>query len=265
MALPHLLSSSKTTGHLDTAAVAPAGTIVSVARMAVIGVILPTVLAGSGRILLAHALGSGDEGAEEKVLHDGQLPQDLCDEHAAHAAVNLGPRLGGGDVVEHGAVPAQALDRLCAVDELDLAEVEEVVAKLLDGEVLVDGARGDEGVVQELGGAEEEGQELVVVEAPDAVGAGGLEVVGHLDDAHEGEVAGEDAQDEGLEVGALEDAELVEAEEPHHKVELVAGAVVDAVPVAEGLGEVGGGFGDGVGVVEAEAFMPCWDLFLDEI
>lgn len=42
----------------------------------------------------------------------------------------------------------------------------------------MDAAGSEVGVVEELGGAEEEGEEVVVVEAPDAVGAGGFEVVG---------------------------------------------------------------------------------------
>ena len=204
-------------------------------------------------LLFAHALCRRDHGAKHEVLHDGELAEDLGDKHAAHAAINLFPGPGRGDVVEHGAVPAQALDRLCAVDEADLAEVKVVAAGLLEGEVLVDGARGDVGVVEELGGAEEEGQELVVVEAPDAVGAGGLEVVEHLHGAHDLEVARKDAQHERGEVGGLYDAETVQAQQPDGKVELVTGAVVDAVAVAKGLGQVGGRFGGGAGGEMADA------------
>lgn len=213
--------------------------------MALVTLLILAMRVGRVWILLAHALGGGHHGAKQEMLHDGELAEDLGDKHAAHAAVNLGPRLGGGDVVEHGAVPAQALDRLGAVDKVDLAEVEVIVPGLLERQVLVDGARGDVGVVEELGGAEQERQELVVVEAPDAVGAGGLEVVEHLHGAHELQVAVKDAQHERLEVGGVDDAQPVQAQQPDGKVELVAGAVVDAVAVAKGLGKVGGGLGHG--------------------
>lgn len=53
----------------------------------------------------------------------------------------------------------------------------------------------DEVVVGELGGAEKEGEEVVVVETPDAVGAGRFEIVCFLQAAHEGDVSGE--YDEG--------------------------------------------------------------------
>lgn len=57
----------------------------------------------------------------------------------------------------------------------------------------------------ELAGAEEKGQEVVVVEAPDAVGAGGLEVVGFLEAAHQVEVAGKEDEDEVGESGGREE------------------------------------------------------------
>ncbi|KAJ6258868.1 LOW QUALITY PROTEIN: hypothetical protein Dda_5763 [Drechslerella dactyloides] len=87
---------------------------------------------------------------------------------------------------------AQRCGRLDAVHEADAVEVEVVVREGGEDVRLML-------VVEELGGAEDEGEELVVVEAPDAVGAGGFE--------------------------------------PADEVELVAGAVVDAGAVAEGLEE----------------------------
>lgn len=86
-------------------------------------------------------------------------------------------------------MPAQALDGFGGVDEGDLVEVEVIPAEFLEGEFLMDGERRDEFVVEELGGAEEEGQELVVIETPDAVGAGWFEVVGQLHCAHYDEIA----------------------------------------------------------------------------
>lgn len=209
-----------------------------------------------GNGLFAHAIHGGDERAKEEVLHDGQLAENLGDEHAAHTAVDFGPRFGGRDVVKHGAVPAETLDSLGAVDEADLSEVHEIGAKLLESEFLVDGARGDVWMMKKLGGAEQEGQELVVVQAPYAMRPGRLEIVGHLNDAHDGQVAGEDAQNEGSKVRGWYEGELIEAEEPDDKVELVAGAVVDAVAVAERLAEIGGDFGGGGGVGDTEVAMP---------
>ena len=262
---PHLLlllRGADAAGDPDAAAVAPAGGLVDVADAILVkdvdlaALVLVLLVGEAGVVLLAHSGGGGDEGAEEEVLHDGQLAQDLDGEHAAHAGLDLGPALGAADVVEHGTVPAQALDRLGAVDEGDLAQVHVVGAKLLEGQLLVDGKWGDEGVVEELAGAEEEGEKLVVVEAPDAVGPGGFEVVGGLDEPHDVKVAGEDAEGEGGEVGAMEDGQLIEAQEPDHKVELVAGAVVDAHAVSERVAKVRGQLGGGVGVAHAEAGVP---------
>lgn len=83
-------------------------------------------------------------------------------------------------------------------------------------------------VADELGGTEEEGKELVVVEAPDTVGAGGLEIVCHLYFAHEAEVAGEDDERERGKCGGWEEVEPVKAEQPEDEVELMPRAVVYA-------------------------------------
>ena len=66
-------------------------------------------------------------------------------------------------------------------------------------------------MVQELCCTEEEGKELVVVEAPDAVGARGFEVVCFLDAAHEAQVGGEDDEGEGGEGSRGKVAESIEA------------------------------------------------------
>ena len=153
-------------------------------------------------------------------------------------------------------MPAQAVDLLDGVDVGDLVEVEVVFGLFLEDEGVVDGARGEVGVVDELAGAEEEGGELVVVEAPHAVRAGGLEVVRGLDGAHEAQVGGQDAQRERREGVRGEEGHPVQAEQPQEEVELVAGAVVDARLAAERVREVGGYLVD-LGVVrEAELGVP---------
>lgn len=63
-----------------------------------------------------------------------------------------------------------------------------------------------------LRGAEVEREVLVVVEAPHAVGASGLEEVRRLDVSHEGDVAAEEAENEGRVVSGVEERELAETE-----------------------------------------------------
>lgn len=123
-------------------------------------------------------------------------------------------------------------------------------------------AWGDVRVVEELRGAEQEGEELVVIEAPDPVGAGRFEIVGHLYGTHEAKITWEDAEDESSRIATagrigFEDVELAEAEEPHEEVELVTRAVVDAATVAKRVVEVDGRFVDGGVVGEAERAVPC--------
>lgn len=60
-------------------------------------------------------------------------------------------------------MPPQPLDRLGRVDKGYLVVVEVFRAELFEGQSLVDGFGGEEVVVEELGGAKEEGEELVVV------------------------------------------------------------------------------------------------------
>jgi hypothetical protein len=60
--------------------------------------------------------------AKERMLHDGQLAQDLCDVHLFHARIDLVPRLDGRNVVEHGRMPAER-GRLDRVYELDAGKV----------------------------------------------------------------------------------------------------------------------------------------------
>lgn len=97
----------------------------------------------------------------------------------------------------------------------------------------VDGERADGGVPGELGGAQQKGQELKVVEAPHAVRAGGLEVVGGLRGAREAQVRGQQREGDGGQRGAGQRAAAVQREGVHEKVQLVAGAVVEALGGSE--------------------------------
>lgn len=259
--LLHLLHRAHAARHFDAAAVAPAVRVVLVLHPVLhhhdIAILIRLPFDRiSQQLLVAHLLHRGYQAAEQEVLHHRQLPQDLGHEHLAHALLDLQPVARGADVVEHGAVPAQALDVLDAVDEGHLVEVEVVLGALLEDQRAVDGFGADVPVPQQLRGAEQERQELVVVEPPHAVRAGRLEVVRHLHPAHEHEVAREYAQDELREGGARQQRELVEAQQPAEEVELVPRPVVDARRVAEAAGEVERQLGDGARVRHAHALVP---------
>lgn len=75
---------------------------------------------------------------------------------------------------------------------------------------------------RELRGPEEEGEEVVVVQPPDAVRARGLEVVCCLQCAEEAHIAREEEQGEGWEGGGGEEGELAEKKEVDEEVQLVA-------------------------------------------
>ena len=62
-----------------------------------------------------------------------------------------------------------------------------------------------------MASSNEEGQEMVIVEAPDAVGAGGFKVVCFLDETHEVNILWKDDESESGEGGRREDGKTVEA------------------------------------------------------
>lgn len=48
----------------------------------------------------------GQQGAKEKVLHNGQFAQDLAPVHLTQTPMYLGPAVDGTDVIQHGRVPS---------------------------------------------------------------------------------------------------------------------------------------------------------------
>lgn len=62
-------------------------------------------------------------------------------------------------------MPPQTLHILNAVDEVDLAQIQVVIPIFFEYEVLVYGEWSYERVVQELGSAKQEGEELIIVES----------------------------------------------------------------------------------------------------
>lgn len=68
--------------------------------------------------------------------------------------------------------------------------------------------------------------------------AGGFEVIGGLDLAHQAEVAWEDDEGQMRKCGPREFVKAVQAEQPQGEVQLVTAAVVDAGPVAKRVLEI---------------------------
>lgn len=129
----------------------------------------------------------------------------------------------------------------------------------------MDGKRRDVRMVQKLGCAEQKGEELVVVQTPDAMRACGLKIVRQLDLTHEFQVAIKNDENECAEVCSGHDAQLVEAEQPYDEVELVTRAVIDASPIAERLCEIRRHLIDGSGVFHTESSVPVRRGGFDEI
>lgn len=140
------------------------------------------------------------------MLDDGEFGEDFGVIHLHHAFIDFTPSsCHAGDVVKHrGMFPKRPLFHI--VDEADGAEVQVFVAFTgygcgfcdvcwiwRTGEGTFDrglGCGGDGGTV--LGAAKDVGDEGVVIETPDAVGACGLEGVGFYEAADEEEVGLDD-------------------------------------------------------------------------
>lgn len=88
--------------------------------------------------------------------------------------------------------------------------------------------------------AKHKGQEVVVIEAPDAVRASGFQPVQCLDAAHDLEVSDKDFEHNGRGVWfEVEHAEFGKAQQERYEVEFVARAVVNSCAVAPRLDKVG--------------------------
>ena len=127
------------------------------------------------------------QGAEEEVLHDGSLLEHLAAVHLEHAPAHLLPPRDAADVVEHRRVLRHG-SALHLLHERHARQVVVVARKVLQDVVGVDGPGPQVRVPHQLRGAEHEGHEVEVVQTPHAVRARGLQAVGHLQAAHEGEV-----------------------------------------------------------------------------
>jgi hypothetical protein len=125
------------------------------------------------------------------------------------------------------------------LDEGDAAEVYEVVRFFAQGRFTVNGVRDVPLVIlDELARPKQEGQMLVVVEAPDAVRASWLQDINELNFPHQGEVALVNLVDKGLEILLLVDLQLDKAEEEHNEVKLMPSSIIDSLIGSEGFSQV---------------------------
>ena len=90
----------------------------------------------------------------------------------------------------------------------------------------------------QLRGSEHEGQQLVVIETPNAVRPRGLQPVHRLQVATHLQVRGERKENGRGEVGALQNQRFVEAAEENEECGLMTRAVVHALRIAEGIFEI---------------------------
>lgn len=122
---------------------------------------------------------------------------------------------------------------------LDATDEHVVVSVSLDDIWLEEVVWLDRAVAGELRAAPNERNELIVVQAPDAVAAGGLHAISGLQPAHVQQVRVEDLQSGVQVVLLIQGAELVQRTQEHDERQLVPGSVVDSRRIAERFDEVG--------------------------
>ncbi len=93
-------------------------------------------------------------------------------------------------------------------------------------------------ILDKLARSKQEGQMLVVVEAPDSVGASWLQNINELDLPHQGEVTLEHLVDQGLEILLFVDVQLHKAEEKHNEVQLMPSSIIDPLIGSKGFSQV---------------------------
>ena len=99
-------------------------------------------------------------------------------------------------------------------------------------------------MMEQLGCPKEEGEEMIVIQAPDAVGSSGLKVVGALKLMKEGQVSRENEESDGGKRGLWEEGESIQAEQPYDKVQLMTGTVIYASAIAKRIVKISRHFRD---------------------
>ena len=183
-----------------------------------------------------------DDASEEKVFHDRELVHDLSLVHLHQSPGDFFPGSDSADIIEHGRVFSEMSTALNEPYVLDAVEVHIVLGLCIEYLLVMNAAGWVPFLSAQFRGAEEEGQEVVVVQSPDPMRARGFQLVGGLYLAHDGEVLPEDVVHDAAVVRGCEVANAEEAQQEGDEVEFVACAVVDADGVAEAVAEVGGQF-----------------------
>eukprot|EP00274_Cyanoptyche_gloeocystis_P002916 CAMPEP_0196665302 /NCGR_PEP_ID=MMETSP1086-20130531/60396_1 /TAXON_ID=77921 /ORGANISM="Cyanoptyche gloeocystis , Strain SAG4.97" /LENGTH=285 /DNA_ID=CAMNT_0042001971 /DNA_START=708 /DNA_END=1566 /DNA_ORIENTATION=- len=179
----------------------------------------------------------GEDRAKAEVLDDGQLAKHLSVVHLEHPGVHLLPVRDTADVVQHWRVLTE-LPSLDLVDEAYAAEVEVVVGVLVHKVGAVDRPRLDQRVVDELSGAPEKRQKVVIVEAPHAMGARGFEEIRHLQPPHQLQVLDKNVKDKAWKVALIKHTKLSKTTQPRSEVGLVAAPIVDPGHISKRVREI---------------------------
>lgn len=126
-----------------------------------------------------------------EMLDHWVFTDDLSGKHLLKADRDLVPGGHCRDVVQHGGRLVEGAALLNIFDEFDAAEVH-VVVPVVHGTLLMDTVRHVLRRVAQLTRAKHEGQDLVVVQAPNTVGTSWLQDVQALDQSHQLHVLLED-------------------------------------------------------------------------
>lgn len=108
----------------------------------------------------------------------------------------------------------------------------------------MDAERPNVRMMEQLGCPKEEGEEMIVIQTPDAVGSSRLKVVGALKLMEEGQVSRENEQSDGGKHGLWEEGESIQAEQPYDEVQLMTGTVIYTSAIAKGIVKISRHFRD---------------------
>lgn len=125
------------------------------------------------------------------------------------------------------------------LDKGNASKVHILIREILQNILIVNGLRLHILVINQLRGPEYEGQKVIIIKPPHTMGPSRLQAVLQLQLPHEVQVLHKHPGHHGGVVLHSDDPEPREAVQPRREIGLVAGAIVDAARVPEGVGEVG--------------------------
>lgn len=121
------------------------------------------------------------------MLHDRDLPQHLSLIHLKQPGIDLVPIGHAADIIQHGGVLSKG-SFLHLLHERDTREIKVLVREALEYILVVDRLRLHVLVINQLRRPKNEGQEVVVVQAPNPVGPSRLKAVNQLQFPHQVQV-----------------------------------------------------------------------------